>query len=51
MMPRASGIGNDQSEVRLVTEAEHFSRRFDQVHDSLMKVKIVKDDKELDMCS
>ena len=30
---------------------EHLSRRLDQVHDSLMKVKRVKVDKALDVCS
>ena len=29
---------------------EHLSRRLSEVHDSLMKVKRVVDDKELDMC-
>ena len=47
----ASGIGDDQPGVRSVTEAEHLSRRLDQVHDSLMKDKGVKDDKVLDVCS
>ena len=37
--------------VRSVTEAEHLSRRLDQVHDSLTKVRRVKDDRSLDACS
>ena len=49
-VPRASGKGDDRPGVKLVTEAEHLSQRLDQVHDSLMKVKRVKDDKELDVC-
>ena len=36
--------------VRSITEAEHLSRKLSQVHDSLMKVKRVGEDKELDMC-
>ena len=47
----AAGIGDDRPGVRSITEAEHLSRRLDQVQDSLMKVKRVKDDKELDVCS
>ena len=48
--PHASGISDDRPGVRSVTEEEHLSRRLDQVNDSLMKVKRVKDDKSLDMC-
>ena len=51
MMIRASGIVDDRPGVRSVTEAERLSQRLDQVHDSLMKVKRIKDDKELDVCS
>ena len=51
MIPRASGIGENQPCVKSVTEAEHLNRRLDQAHDSLMKVKRVKDDKELEVCS
>ena len=47
----ASGIGDDRPGVRLITEAEHLSQRLDQVHDSLMKVKRIKDNKELEVCS
>ena len=49
--PNASGIGDNQPGIRLINEVEHLSRRFDQVHDSLTKVKRVMDDKKLDMCS
>ena len=51
MTHHASGKGDDQPGVRSITEVEHLSRRLDQVHDSLMKVKRVKDDKELEVCS
>ena len=47
----ASGSGDVRPGVRSVTEAEHLSRRLDQVHDSLTKVKRVKDDRSLDACS
>ena len=47
----ASGIGDDRPGVRSITEADNLSRKLDQVHDSLMKVKTVKDDKELDLFS
>ena len=47
----SSGIGDDRPGVRSITEAEHLSRRLDQVHDSLMKVKRVMDDEELDVYS
>ena len=50
MMSRASGIGNDRPGVRSVTEADNLSQGLDQVHDSLMKVRRVKDDKELEVC-
>ena len=46
-----SGISDNPPGVRSVTEAEHLSRRLDQVHDSLMKVTKVKEDKALDVCS
>ena len=46
-----SGIGDDRPGVRSITEVEHLSRRLDQVHDSLMKVIRVKDNKALDVCS
>ena len=45
------GIGDDRPGVRSITEGEHLNRRLDQVRDSLMKVKRVKDDKALDVCS
>ena len=51
VMHHIHGIGDDRPGVRLVTEAEHLSQRLDQVHNSLMKVKRVKDEKALDMCS
>ena len=47
----ASGIGDDRLGVRLITESEHLSRQLDQIYDSLMKVKRVKDDKAFDVCS
>ena len=50
VMPHASGMGDYWPGVRLITEAEHLSRRLSQVHDSLMKVKRDVQDKELDMC-
>ena len=52
VMPHASGMSNYQPVARLIIEAEHLSRRMDQVHDSLMKVKRVLDnkDKEVDVC-
>ena len=51
VMRHVPGIGDDRPGVRLVTEVEHLSRRLDQVHDSLMKVKRVKEDKAIDVCS
>ena len=47
----ASGSGDVRPGVRSVTEAEHLSRRLDQMHDSLTKVKRVKDDRSLDTWS
>ena len=35
VMPHASDKGDGRPEVRLVTEVEHLSQRFSQVHDSL----------------
>ena len=48
--PQTSGTGDHRSVVRLITEAEHFSTRMNQIHGSLMKVKRVVEDKEVDMC-
>ena len=46
------GIGDDRPGVRSITKAEYLRRRLDlQVHESLTKVKRVKDDKALDVCS
>ena len=47
----ASGRGDDRPGVRSATEAEHLSRRLDQVHVSLMKVKRFKDDRSFYACS
>ena len=49
-MPHESGMGNYRNVVRSITEVELLSRGLNQVHDSLMKVKRVVADKELDMC-
>ena len=51
MMHNGSGRGDDPPGVTSVTEAKHLSRRSDQVHDSLMKVKRDKDNRSLDACS
>ena len=53
VMPHASykGDGRARAEVRSIFEAEHLSRRWSQVHDSLAKVKrVVLEKKETDMC-
>ena len=49
----ASGIGDDRPEDtrRSITEVKHLSQRLDHVRDSLMKVKRVIDNKELEVCS
>ena len=43
-------LGDHRPVVGLITNAEHLSQRLSQVHSSLMKVKRVVEDKELDMC-
>ena len=41
-----SDMGDHQPGIRLITEAEHLSRRLSQVHDFLIKAKRVVEEKE-----
>ena len=52
VIPHTSSMGDYRpvATSRVITEAEHFNRWMDQVHDSLVKVNRVIDDKEVDMC-
>ena len=49
-MPHAFDKSNGWSGARLVTEVEYLSQRLSYVHDSLMKVKRVVEEKETDIC-
>ena len=50
VMPHASDGGHGQPGAKSITDVEHLSRRLCEVHNSLIKVKKIVEDKEFDMC-